>query len=54
MRDFDEIYLDIWQMSANSGKILIELAGNDKKSKGVGGIGPGWSENLQNWQTSLW
>ena len=45
MKDFDEIYLDIWQIMADSGEIWLNLAGNYKNIKGVGGMGPGRSEN---------
>ena len=45
MKDFDEIYLDIWQIMADSGEIWSNLAGKVQNSRRVGGMGPGRSEN---------
>ena len=45
MKDFDEIYLDIWQIIAGSGEIWLNLAGNEPYDDRVGGMGPGRSEN---------
>ena len=45
MKDFDEIYLDIWQIMADSGEIWLHLAGNVKIYDGVGGMRVGRSEN---------
>ena len=45
MKDFDEIYLDIWQIMADSGEIWLNLAEIAPMSDWVGGMGPGRSEN---------
>ena len=45
IEDFDEIYLDIWQIMTNYCEILCNLAGFCKNMFWVGGMGPDRSEN---------
>ena len=45
IEDFDQIYLDIWQIMANYNEILCNFAGNAKIISRVGGMRGDWSEN---------